>query len=115
MRKINVTEKDCDLTWSFRASVGMVPQIRQRRPEGPNEWRLPSDIVTVMKRTSRLCNMVADTTQQGMIPTGRKLAARYNWLGCGGSASQCTYAAQHNTTSSVIVLAFTLMGGYAVG
>ena len=67
----------------LQGSVGMVPQIRPRRPEGPNEWRRPPDIVTVMKRTSRLCDMVADTTQQGMISTGRKESWQHDITGWG--------------------------------
>jgi len=81
--KNKVTEKARDLTWSCRASVGMVPQNRLRRPEGPNEWMRPPDIVTVMKRTSRLCDMVADTTQQGMISTGRKERWQHDITGWG--------------------------------
>lgn len=53
VRIINVTEKVRDLTWSFRANVGMVPQSRPRRSEGLNEWRRAPDIVIVMKRTSK--------------------------------------------------------------
>ena len=83
MRKINVTEKARDLTWSSTASVGMVPTISLRRPEGPNELRRPPDIVTVMKRTSRLCDMVADTTKQGMITTGRKESWQHDTNGWG--------------------------------
>jgi len=59
---------------------------------------------------------MVDTTEQGMISRGRKENWLHDMIGWVWRVCVAMYRrSQHNTALSVIVLAFTLMGRYAVG